>query len=242
MRVALNVMLLLVVGIAGCAGSKAEPEIDAGQLIKISIPERPPYTIACGDLLSIKFFYYPSYDVNVRVRPDGMVTVPLLGEVKAEGMRPAELESLIRARYAQVLAEPEVSVIVMEFADQRIFVFGEVKQPGAYDLRGSMTVLDAIARAGGTTNFGRKDSIILIRKSEDGTFKGARINLEKILEEGGTGNLYLMPRDVIYVPMTYIAKVDVFVDQFFSRLSPALYFYIAGHEVFSPEGRFWLGR
>jgi polysaccharide export outer membrane protein len=170
------------------------------------------------------------------------VTVPLVGEVHAEGMRPSELEDVIRARYAEVLVEPEVSVIVTEFANQRVFVFGEVLDPGAIDLKGSSTVLDAVAEAGGITPAGRTDSIILIRQQPDGMFAGTRVNLQDLLAGRPGESLVLKPRDVVYVPMTFIAKVDVFVDQFFAKLTPAWYFFIAGREVLNPEGRYIIGR
>jgi protein involved in polysaccharide export with SLBB domain len=141
-----------------------------------------------------------------------------------------------------VLAEPEVSVIVTEFANQRVFVFGEVGTPGVYELKGSLTVIDVIAQAGGVTYNGRTDSIILIRQQADGMFAGTRINLQELLAGRQAESMMLRPRDVIYVPMSFIAKVDVFVDQFFTRLTPAWYFFIAGREVINPEGSYIIGR
>jgi polysaccharide export outer membrane protein len=208
----------------------------------IVLPERDPYRMTVGDEISVWFFYYPAYNVGVVVRPDGYVTIPLVGEVKAEGMTPSELEAIVRDRYSRELAEPEVSVIVTEFADQRVFVFGEVYEPGAYAIRGSATVLDAVAEAGGMTYNGRTDSVILIRQQPDGTFAGTRVNLQDLLAGRPAEDTMLKPGDVVYVPMTFIAKVDVFVDQFFAKLTPTWYFFIAGREVLNPEGRYIIGR
>ena len=228
-------------GMAEGGGSLADTAYAFAEPV-IYIPEREPYRLTVGDVVRLEFFYYPRYSINLAVRPDGYMTVPLLGEVRAEGMRPKELENLVRSKYAEVLTEPEVSVVVIEFANNRFFVFGEVDEPGAYDLRGGRTVLDAVAEAGGVNYSGRTDSIILIRQQPDGTFAGTRVNLQDLLAGGTAENMILRPRDVIYVPMTFIAKVDVFVDQFFSKLTPTWYFFIAGREVLNPEGNYIIGR
>ena len=261
----LALLLVAALGLCGCGAPKAGPEGDltadegvsgeaggtvespagtgeAGAEPVIVVPERAPYRMTVGDRVGVRFFFYPAYDVTVMVRPDGMVTIPLVGEIKAEGMTPSELEAIVRARYAQLLAEPEVSVILLEFADQRVFVFGEVNNPGAYDLKGSATVLDAVAEAGGITYNGRNDSVILIRQQPDGVFAGTRVNLEDLLAGRSAESVFLSAGDVVYVPMTFIAKIDVFVDQFFAKLTPTWYFFISGREVLNPEGNFIIGR
>jgi polysaccharide export outer membrane protein len=166
-----------------------------------------------------------------------MVTIPLLGEVRATGTTPAELQALVRARYAEVLAEPEVSVMVTQFASQRFFVFGEVASPGAYPLMGSVTVMDAIAQAGNVESSGRMDSIILMRKTPDGRYVGRKVDLLAKLSGRDSEIVYVAPTDVIFVPMSTIGKVDQFVDLFFTRLSPTWRFYLLGREVIDPEGQ-----
>ena len=237
----LVLLLLVVVIIYGCGGQKPEPNLDLTQA-EIKLPERPAYRIAVGDLLNIKFFYYPTYDVKVYVRPDGYVTIPLVGEVHVEGMKPSELEAIIRAKYSEVIAEPEVSVIVMEFAERRVFVFGEVKSPGAINYLGAMTIVDAIANAGGPLPSGRLSSVILMRRTETGQYIGQKVNVDEILESDRPNNIYLMPQDIIYVPMSTIAKVDTFVDQFFHKITPVWLFYIYGQRAIEHSGNIIIGR
>jgi polysaccharide export outer membrane protein len=165
-----------------------------------------------------------------------MVTIPLLGEVMVEGMKPTELEAIVRARYAEAVAEPEVAVIVSQFADQTVFVFGEVKRPGAYPLQGSMTVVDAVARAGGIAVTGNAGSVILMRRNGAEEYSGRKVDLDAVISEEGTERIHLMPSDVIFVPMTAIAKVDLFVEQYFKNLSPALLFYLYVNDVATREG------
>ncbi len=229
----------------GCGGSKPQPQVEPQAAVpaapQINLPERPPYKLGTGDRLEVRFLYYPLYNLTLMVRPDGVVTIPYVGEVMVEGMPPSQLEDIIRKRYAEIVTEPEVSVIVSDAAGRGFLILGEVRQPGAFDIEGPMTILDAIARAGGVNYTGRNDSVVLIRRSADGNFTGTRINLEDILDGHGK-DVYLMPRDVIYVPMTFIAKVDIFVAQFFANISPAWYFFIAGKQVVNPEGTYIFGR
>jgi protein involved in polysaccharide export with SLBB domain len=190
----------------------------------------------------IKFFYYPEYNVNGVVRPDGIMTIPLVGDFNAKGLTPAQVSDSIRIRYAEVLAEPEVSVIITEAASQNYFIFGEVGHPGAYVLSGKMTLLDAIAQAGGVKVSGRKDNIILMRKTDDGHYVAKRIDMDEKVRTGDTEMTYIMATDVIFIPMTAIAKLDTFVDQFFNKLSPAWHFYILAREAVNPQGGYVIGR
>lgn len=261
MRALSVVSLFLLVMAAGCGGPKPEPEVDLNAVpdsgsdvqsdgptapapeltAETGIAERPAYRIGVGDRLWIKFFYYPGYSLEVSVRVDGMVTVPSLGEVKAEGMTPKELEDVIRGHYAQILSEPTVSVIVLKSASELVFVFGEVRYPRALEYTNALTLLQAIAGAGGLTTDAKQNSLLLIRKTSSGEFGGTKLDVEDILDSGAP-DVALMPRDVIYVPMSSIAKVDLFVNQFFQEINPALYFYISGSEIFDPAGRFFIGR
>lgn len=230
---------------ANCGGSGAKPQADLapddseGEAAReeMWLPESQPYRITLGDALSIKFFYYPHYDFAALVRPDGMVSVPLLGEVRAAGMRPSELEQLIRTHYAQVVAEPEVAVMVTEFGNQRVFVFGEVRQPGAYSLMGEMTVVDAVVVAGGVQPGANRSSVVVMRKSTDGRYVARKVDLEARLKGRETEIVYLAPADIVYVPLSAIGKLDVFVDQFFTKLTPAWRFYILGRNVVDPGGQ-----
>lgn len=241
MRRSIAALCILTVLVVGCGGGKPEPVLEAPVEAEIKIPERAPYTFAVGDRFHVKFFYYSQYDQTVVVRPDGIVTVPLVGEIQAEGMRPSEMEQVIRSRYSEIIAEPEISIIMLEFANQRIFVFGEVKEPGAVGLNASMTLVDAIADAGGFLVSAKMESVILIRKDKAGRYTGRKVDVEGILESEEGENIYLVAGDVIYVPMSIVAKVDTFVDQFFDGMNPAWQWYIYGREVVNPEGKYLIG-
>jgi protein involved in polysaccharide export with SLBB domain len=234
------VSLVVVVLLAGCGGSKPQVTAEPGSP-QVRLPDRPAYTLGVGDKLEIRFPYYPGYTTFVVVRPDGAISMAHVGELVVEGMTPLELENIIRSRYAEIVTEPEVTVMVAESSSSNVFVFGEVRTPGVYALSGSMTVLDAIVAAGGATAAGSDDSIILMRQGREGRVVGSRINLEEVME-GDAENPYLTARDVVYVPTSFIGKVDTFVNQFFTQLTPAWFFYIYGREAVDPEGKYILGR
>lgn len=258
MKTAHLALLILALLMLGCGGNKPEPEVDptaevapepadAGEGSELSeaglwLPDPQPYKMAAGDRYTVKFFYYPEYNVSGIVRPDGVMTVPLVGDLIVDGLSPAQVSDFIRTRYSEVLAAPDVSVIITESASQRFFIFGEVYIPGAYVLGGKMTLLDAIAQAGGVKVSGRKDNIILMRKTDEGRYVAKRIDLDEKVRTGDTEITYLMATDVIFVPMSAIAKLDTFVDQFFNKLSPAWRFYILARETVNPQGGYVIGR
>lgn len=231
-----TICIFVALGILVGCGGKPQPPIAPTDDSSIVLPERPVYKIAVGDILGIRFFYYPNYDIDVTVRPDGMVTIPLVGETQAEGLTPSELERVIRSKYAEVLVEPEVSVIVRQFAEQRIFVFGEVRIPGAIAYSGAMTIIDAIAYAGGHLPSADLSSVILMRRQPNGKYAGHRVDVQTMLRGKNPELVYLLPKDIVYVPMSNIAKVNVFVDQFFARISPAWLFMIYGREAVEGTG------
>jgi protein involved in polysaccharide export with SLBB domain len=251
-------LLILALLVLGCGGNKPEPEVDPTAEVAgapsdagdgsgvpeadLWLPDPQPYHMAAGDQYTVRFFYYPEYNITGTVRPDGFVTIPLVGDLNVNGLTPAQVSDSIRASYADVLAEPEVSVIITEAASRKFFIFGEVDQPGAYALDGNMTLIDAIAQAGGVKVSGRKDNIILMRKTGDGHYAARRIDLDEKVRTGDTEMTYLMATDVIFVPMSAIAKLDTFVDQFFNQLSPAWRFYILARETVNPQGGYVIGR
>lgn len=113
------------------------------------VAESGDYRIQVGDQLDIKFFYNPTLNEQVVVRPDGRFTLQLIQEVAAAGRTPAALTQELTERYAADLRQPEVTVIVRSFGGQRLFVDGEVSRPGMFPIVGVTTVLEAIAQAGG---------------------------------------------------------------------------------------------
>jgi polysaccharide export outer membrane protein len=147
----------------GCGTSL--PYVWVEQLPKAEIAEGSrEYVIAAGDTLTVRVYNQDGVTTRVRVRPDGRFAVPLAGEVEAEGRRPVDLAREIEAKLKPFLVAPAVAVGVDEVQPARVSVLGEVARPGVYPVESRGGVLDAVAAAGGLTEFADRDRIFLVRK------------------------------------------------------------------------------
>jgi protein involved in polysaccharide export with SLBB domain len=182
------------------------------------------YIIAAGDVLDIKFRFNPDFnELALPVRPDGRISLQLLPDIKAAGLTPSALRDVLMKQYAGELRQPEVAVIVRTFSDNRIFVDGEVVVPGFAELSPRTTVMRAINLRGGVRDTARLSQIIIIRKDFDDKPAATVVDLRKVID--GTDfsqDIKLMPYDIVYVPKSNIARVDLFVAQYITALVPGL--------------------
>jgi protein involved in polysaccharide export with SLBB domain len=179
------------------------------------------YRLQPGDVIEIKFFYNPELNEKLEIGPDGEISLQLLNEIKAGGLTREQLRSTIQQGYSGVLKVPEVSVIVRSFVGQRVFVGGEVNAPGLFPLEGRTSILEAIVRAGGFTDRARRSTVLLIRKSPENRPICSTWDLERLLSGEQSGEVeVLRPFDVIFVPKSRIANINVFVDQYIRRVIP----------------------
>jgi polysaccharide export outer membrane protein len=136
----------------------------------------------------------------VPVRPDGMISLPLLDDVRAAGLTPMQLRDLLVQKLAEYVPSPSVSVIVNEVRSFKVSVLGEVQRPARYELKSRTTVLDVLALAGGFNQFAARTRIIIIRQEGE---KKQRIlfNYNKVIGGGADDeNYYLQPNDIVLVP------------------------------------------
>ena len=165
--------------------------------------EDPPnaYAIGPGDVLEISVWKNPELTSTVPVRPDGRISVPLLGDVQAAGMTPLALKQTLTDGYKEYVTAPGVSVVVKEIHSRKIYVTGEVATPGVYDLQPRAKLMQALALAGGLTPYA-KGRVVVLRDNRDG--KGDRrfeIEIGSIVSgKKPQDNLLLMPGDTLVVP------------------------------------------
>jgi protein involved in polysaccharide export with SLBB domain len=179
------------------------------------------YRIQTGDQLDIKFFYNSELNESVAIRPDGRITMQLLGEIKVHDMTPSQLENLLKEQYGSRLSHPEVSVIVRSFNMQKVFVDGQVARPGAFPLLGFMTVMQSISQAGGLKDGARKNEIIVIRRGDQVKPVVLKVNLKKAMSgKDMSQDIYLAPFDIVYVPRSTIGNVNDFVDSYLRKNIP----------------------
>ena len=178
-----------------------------------------PYRIKVGDYLEVRFYKTPELNVEVPVRSDGKISLEILGDVQAAGLEPTELANALSERYAGELTDPRITVIVRAFGGQ-VFVGGEVKSPSAIPFATGMTVLQAIANAGGFLDTAKPESVVLIRQA-DGVYQGYQLDLEKALSGKDLSvNVPLQPSDIVHVPRSRIANLNLVIDQYIRRILP----------------------
>jgi protein involved in polysaccharide export with SLBB domain len=188
--------------------------------LRAEVPQSPgPYLIKPGDTLSVRFYKTPELNIDTPVRSDGKISLELVGDVQAGGMEPAELSKLLNERYKGELQDPRVTVIVTAFGGE-VYVSGEVKSPAAVPLGIPLTALQAIDKAGGFLTSAEKTSVILIR-NEQGTWHGYKLDLDRAASgEDLDADPLLQPRDIVHVPRSVVANVNVFVDMYIRKNIP----------------------
>jgi len=163
----------------------------------------PPnaYQIGLGDVLEVSVWKNPELSVTVPVRPDGRISVPLLGDVQAAGLTPLALKATLTDGYKEYVTAPGVSVVVKEIHSRKIYVTGEVAHPGTYDLEPRGKLMQALALAGGLTPYA-KGRVVLLRDGLDGRQeKRMEVELKSIINgKKPDDNVLLQPGDTLVVP------------------------------------------
>ncbi|MFL6237025.1 MAG: polysaccharide biosynthesis/export family protein [Thermoanaerobaculia bacterium] len=168
-----------------------------------STEQDPPnaYQIGLGDVLEVSVWKNPDLSATVPVRPDGRISVPLLGDVQAAGMTPLALKATLTDGYKEYVTAPGVSVVVKEIHSRKIYVTGEVTHPGTFDLEPRGKLMQALALAGGLTPYA-KGRVVVLRDGRDGRQeKRMEIDLKSIINgKKPEDNLLLQPGDTLVVP------------------------------------------
>jgi polysaccharide biosynthesis/export protein len=201
----------------GCA--EMRPAVTPEQLVA---EPTPPETLVPGDEIEVKFYYTPELNEKQTVRPDGTITMQLLGKVRAQGKTPKELRSELLKLYAPELKHPEIEVFVRNKSDRKVYVAGEVKNPGLVEMPGQLTVLEAIKRAGGFKRPEANTRQVLLVRQEKGEHVGCVLDMQKVLEGQAEQVVYLHPRDVVYVPPTSVTRANDWVSQCISNMLPRI--------------------
>ena len=159
------------------------------------------YRIGADDVLTVNVWHEPEVSRNVPVRPDGKISLPLVGDVQAAGLTPTELKAALESRFTKFLTNPDVSVIVAEIRSQRINVLGQVFRPGTYALIPPMNVIDAVATAGGLREFAKANKIYVLRTLPNGQVERIKVQYKNVLKgKRGSEDVVLQTRDTVVVP------------------------------------------
>ena len=216
-------MMLGVLALVVLAGCAARTPVDAPEIITEPLPPADSmlYRLQPGDLIAVKFWGVSELDEEVRVRPDGRISLPFIDEVSAAGLTPLQLDGALTERYASELARPNLTVIVREASPPRIYIGGEVGRQGAIELSDGLTLFRAIQEAGGLTTTARTKEVVIIRASSDDEFVARAVDLRPVMSgEDPNRDVRLAANDVIFVPRTKITSVALFVQQYINDIIP----------------------
>ena len=159
------------------------------------------YVIGADDVLAIDVWHEQELSRVIPVRPDGKISLPLLGEMKASGQTPLQLQSTIAQHLKEYVENPQVTVIVQEAKSQSFNVIGEVAKPGAYVFGHPVTVLDAVALAGGFRDFAKTKKMYVLRTMADGSQHKLPVNYKELVKgKDPAENIVLQSRDTVVVP------------------------------------------
>jgi polysaccharide export outer membrane protein len=186
----LVVAAIAVSALTGCATTESRPPAAS--------PSSAPYRIGPNDTVEVDVWKDGSLSAAMPVRPDGAITVPLAGDVRALGRTAQQIRHEIERRLRPTLRDPIVTVLVKDANSASFSVLGEVVHPGAFPLHGAVSVLDAIALAGGLTAYADGDQLVLLRSDRAG--KSHRYELSYKQEIDGANPVPLSAGDVLVVP------------------------------------------
>jgi polysaccharide export outer membrane protein len=179
-----------VAGAACAAGS--------GEIPKAS-PPQGDYQIGREDVLEVVVWHEPELSRVVPVRPDGKISLPIVGEIEAAGRTPVELRNTISESLARYVRDVQVGVLVREVNNPKVYVMGEVHKPGVFPLRGGLSVVQALALAGGVDEFAGNE-VVWLRQRPDGKAERISLSYGQLVKGEVKGALWLAAGDVIYVP------------------------------------------
>lgn len=236
-RIPLTTALALALasaGLSGCGHVDGEPLTPAprptSQFPDIGYADwsdaEPAYRFYPGDEIEVTVPSASELNKSVVVQPDGRVALPLVGPVMAADRTIEELEAAITQAYGQQLLRPQVQVAVKTTAPLKVFVGGEVGNPGVFDMTGDSDALRAIIQAGGFKSSSKRSQVIIIRRGADGRAMMRTVDLLRGLSDPRDADLAPLRRfDVVYVPRSGASEAGLFMQQYLRDLLPISFSY-----------------
>lgn len=173
----------------------------AADLPKPSAPataNQPEYRLGPEDVIEVFVYKEPDLSTTVTVRPDGRISLPLAGELDATGKTANQLQQEIADHLQRYVSGPVVNVMVKQINSLKVSVLGEVRKPDVYRIKNRVTVLDAIAMAGGFTDLARPNRVVVLRNTPSGQQR-IKVNINQLVADSTSHPFYLEPMDTVYV-------------------------------------------
>lgn len=230
----------------GCAGagsrlvSSKDGKVERGSLVLDSIPARTEtgeYLLGYGDAIDVLFLYNSDLNqLQLKIRPDGKVTLPYVGDVVAAGKPVSALDSVITERYAEIILNPDVTVVVRDFKPEVVYALGEVVRAGGYEFRPGLTLSNALALCGGPTKSAKRSEVLVMRRVAPNHVIGIQINIDELYSRSRYDlDIPLQSQDIVYVPKTAIAQGVDFMLALKELLMTPADLYLKGWQVANVE-------
>ncbi|HEY3738974.1 MAG TPA: polysaccharide biosynthesis/export family protein [Bryobacteraceae bacterium] len=172
----------------------------------------PHYRLQREDKIDVQYRFTPEYNASVSVQPDGYVSLPLVGELKAAGLTLDEVTQAIRAKANITLNDPEVMVLLRDYLKPYFVLAGEVARPGRVEMHGPVTLIEAIALGGGFKDTAKRTQVVLLRKTSGEMAEVKVFDVRKLMSRSGIGeDIPVRPGDMLVVPRNGISKVEPYV-------------------------------
>jgi polysaccharide export outer membrane protein len=194
-----TILFALVIVLIGSVPAFAQQQNTDSTVIPRIAYGDSEFRLGPEDVIEVTVYQDKSLDRTVPVRPDGKISLPLIGEMPASGKTATDLQKEIALRLKQFVADPTVTIVVKEVNSPKVSVLGEVKNPGMYKIKDRATLLDAIALAGGLTEYAKKNKIVVIRTDSNGPPHQFKLNIDDQIKGRRTEPFYILPYDKIYI-------------------------------------------
>ena len=212
-------LCLLVFGMFGCAAGTPPPAVQpqapsGGEVPSLQLRE---FELGPGDVLAVQVWRHPDLNRETEIQADGSFAYPLVGPIPAAGMGLTRLHALLTERLSEYLVDPQVTIQVKIPKSRKVYVLGEVRQPGAYLLDRPLTPAEALGLAGGFTYNAKEGKVLLMHRTATGVTPPRLLDL-RLRRGKGSASAPLQPGDILYVPMSNVALVD----RFFAHVATAV--------------------
>lgn len=191
----------------------AAPAADTATSADKGFQQRHPrYKIEAGDAFDVSFELNPEFNQSVTVQPDGYITLRGVGDIQVKGQTVPELTETLKSAYGKILNDPMISVVLKDFEKPYFIADGQIGKPGKYDMRGEVTLTQAIAMAGGFTDAAKHSQVVLFRKASNGWYSGETFDVKKMEKAKDLHeDPQLQPGDMLFVPKNKFSKAKIFI-------------------------------
>lgn len=212
-RIALAVLLAATTFLHGQQTTANAPQITTKNTTNAPSLQvhNPRYQLRKSDTFDVEFAYQPEFNQSLTVGPDGFATFREIGSIHVEGATIPSLTETLKTLYSKVLHDPVIAISLKDFEKPYFIASGQVNKPGKYDLRGPMTVTQAVAIAGGFNNDAKHSQVVVFHPTDNGMYEAKLLDIKKILATRNLNeDIHLQPGDLVYVPASTISKIRRF--------------------------------